>query len=282
MSEKMFKIGTEALSKDVSYFAIGFAHLTRTGNVEDAVSAGSGTLVTIDSLHGVLTAAHVADALPKQGNVGIILSAESPAQHQKHVVNMDHVEPPVLFKGDQFGALGPDLAFLRLPDDALGWLKAKNSFYSLSKRRDDVLARKVPAKSHTDAIVGIIHELTEDVQSQQRDVRRKNFFAIFCPARPSAVRYLDTHDLLYMQLANEDEPAFKIPNSFEGTSGGSIWRFYVVEKDGKPEVIDQRLIAVPFYQSFAADGKREITCHGSNSIYGALVDRVRERWPNAE
>lgn len=94
------------------------------------------------------------------------------------------------------------------------------------------------------------------------------------------MRYLDTHDLLYVQLATEHEPAFKIPNSFEGTSGGGVWRFYVTEKEGKPEVVDRRLIAVPFHQSFTADGKREITCHGSKSIYGTLVDQVEARWPN--
>lgn len=76
------------------------------------------------------------------------------------------------------------------------------------------------------------------------------------------------------------EPAFKLPNSFEGTSGGAVWRFYVTEKNGKPELVERRLIAVPFHQSFTADGKREIACDGSTSIYGSLVDLVTARWPN--
>jgi len=72
------------------------------------------------------------------------------------------------------------------------------------------------------------------------------------------VRYLKTHDLLYVKLATEHEPTFKIPSSFEGMSGGALWRFYVVEKDGGQEVIDSRLIGVPFHQSSAVHGKREI------------------------
>lgn len=279
MLQKKFLISAEQISKDVSYFTIGFARLSSTDNVEDAESAGSGTLVTVGSLHGILTAAHVIDALPKTGNVGIILSANNPAQFQKQVINMGHAEPPVLMKGERFGAIGPDLGFLRLTDEALGWLKAKNSFYSLSKRRDDVLSNKHPSPSHTDSITGIIHEMTKEGPGDKPGTRRVIFTAIFCPVRPSAVRYLNSHDLIYFQLANEHEPAFQVPKSFEGTSGGAVWRFYVTEKDSKVEVVDRRLIAVPFHQSLTAEEKREITCHGTKDIYGALVDNIVARWP---
>jgi hypothetical protein len=216
----------------------------------------------------------------KHENVGIIRNVESPAQYDKMVIDMDHTEPPAVIKAAEFGPLGPDLEFLRLTGETLAWLKAKNSFYNLSKRRDAVLSGKEPAGARADCITGIIHELTEEVPSGRRGVRRIDFRNIFCPMRPSAVRYLDTHDLLYVQMDTGHEPTFKIPSSFEGMSGGALWRFYVTEKDGKQEVIDRRLIAVPFYQSFAADGKREITCHWSKSIYGSLIDEIRARRPN--
>jgi hypothetical protein len=276
----MQKICIESLSKYSSNFTIGFARVAEGDKGEDAESAGSGTLVVVGSLHGVLTAAHVVEALPQHGDVGIILNVESPAQYQRQVTNMDHTEPPVVIKADEFGPLGPDLAFLRIPDETLGWLKAKNSFYNLSKRRDAVLSGERPSKSYVDCITGIIHELTEEVPSGRPRVRWIDFYNIFGPVRPSAVRYLRTHDLLYVQLATEHEPTFKIPSSFEGTSGGAIWRFYVTEKEGKHDVIDRRLIAVPFHQSAAVDGKREITCHWSKSIYGSLIDEIQARWPN--
>lgn len=94
--QQKFCISTEALSQYASYHTIGFAHLTEKGNVEDAGSAGSGTLVTVGSLHGVLTAAHVVETLPEHGNVGIILNIENPAQYLKLVINMDRTEPPVV------------------------------------------------------------------------------------------------------------------------------------------------------------------------------------------
>jgi hypothetical protein len=274
------KIKAEALDRYARYFTIGFARLLQTDSGESAESAGSGTLVTVGSLHGVLTAAHVHAALPKHGNVGIILNAENPEQYSKLAINMDHIEP-IIIKGEEFGPLGPDLAFLRLTDcEALGWLKAKNLFYSLSQRRDSILSGDRPTKTYTDSITGTIHELTKEEPRERRNVRRITFRNIFCPVRPSAVRYLNTHDLLYVQLATEHEPTFKVPNSFEGTSGGSVWRFYVIENDGKLEIVESRLIAVPFHQSLTPDGKREITCHGSRSIYGSLVDQIRARWPD--
>jgi hypothetical protein len=45
MPQRKFLLSTEQISKDISYFTIGFATLNVNGNVEDAVSAGSGTLV---------------------------------------------------------------------------------------------------------------------------------------------------------------------------------------------------------------------------------------------
>jgi hypothetical protein len=252
------KIKAEALDRYARYFTIGFARLLQTSSGESAESAGSGTLVTVDSLYGVLTAAHVLEALPKYGNVGIILNAENLGQYSKLVINMDHTEP-VIIKGEEFGPLGPDLAFLRLTDgEALGWLKAKNLFYSLSQRRDSVLSGHRPTKTYSDNITGTIHELTTEEPRERRNVRRITFRNIFCPVRPSAVRFLNTHDLLYVQLATEHEPAFKIPNSFEGTSGGSVWRFFVTEKDGNPEIVESRLIAVPFHQSLTEMGRERL------------------------
>jgi hypothetical protein len=195
MSLERVLVSTAQTSKATSYYTIGFARLSTTDNVEDAISAGSGTLVTVGSLHGILTAAHVLDALPKLGKVGLILSADNPVQFGKQAITMEHTEAPVIIRGKAFGPNGPDLAFLKLTDEALGWLKAKNSFYSLSKRRDDVLAGKHPTPSHTDTIVGVIHELTKPLPGQESGVRRVLFFTIFCGVRMSAVKYFKDHKL---------------------------------------------------------------------------------------
>src|ERR1700681_575904 len=55
----------------------------------------------------------------------------------------------------------PSLGFLRLPEKYLGWLRAINSFYNLTKSRDEYLANSTPGPDSVDAIVGMIHERTK-------------------------------------------------------------------------------------------------------------------------
>jgi hypothetical protein len=50
------------------------------------------TLVTVGSLHGILTAAHVTETLPKDGNVGLILCFEDREHYQRLIINMGHTE----------------------------------------------------------------------------------------------------------------------------------------------------------------------------------------------
>jgi hypothetical protein len=64
--------------------------------------------------------------------------------------------------------------------------------------------------------------------------------------------------------------ALRYPANYE--LGGAVWRFYVAEKNGTVDVVDRRLIAVPFYESLSSNGKREITCHGPKGIYGSFID----------
>jgi hypothetical protein len=139
MLQRKFLLSTEQISKDISYFTIGFATLSVQGNVEDAVCAASGTLVTVGSLHGILTAAHVLGNLPTKGQVGLVTHADDPTRFQKQVIMMEHTDS-VVMRGKAFDQKGPDLGFLRLPQQSIGWIAAKNSFYNLRKHRDDVLA----------------------------------------------------------------------------------------------------------------------------------------------
>jgi len=275
MFQKRFLLSTEQISDDVSCFTIGFARLITHGKVEDAISAGSGTLVTIGKVHGVLTTAHVVDALPKSGPVGIIMHADDASRFDKQRIAMEYAVP-VAIQADTFTSKGPDLAFLRLPPDSVGWIAAKGSFYNLRKYRDDVLNNREPTQSYVHSLTGVIHEFTQDAPGDSATTRRKIFTAIFCGARLAALRYFDTYQLHYFELTND--PGFSLPQSFEGTSGASSWRFYVAEKDNAVTVVERRLVGVPFYQSLDPDGKKIITCHAARDIYGALVDAVAAKW----
>ena len=63
MAERIVKIPTADISREISNYTIGLAILIVHDRVEDASLCGTGTLVSVGKVHGLLTAAHVLDAL---------------------------------------------------------------------------------------------------------------------------------------------------------------------------------------------------------------------------
>jgi hypothetical protein len=96
-----------------------------------------------------------------------------------------------------------------------------------------------------------------------------------------AVKYFADHSLTFFEIHAQYPMSapFRIPKSYEGMSGGAVWRFYVMEKGQEIEVVGSRLIGVPFFQILAQDGKGQIVCHAAKDVYGRLIDALRIRWP---
>jgi hypothetical protein len=274
-------IPTAEIARDVSNFMIGFGIINVRNNVEHVVSAGSGTLVTVGSIHGILTAGHVLkkdpqdtkDARPDNGDVAIILHFETPEQFRRITLGMERTQKLVI--RENRWPNGSDLGFLRLSENDAAMLGAISSFYNVTKHRDDVLANRLPSPDSTDAIVGIIHERTTVLPA--RKTQPTSFESIFCLGKSSAIRFVDGYDLFDFEVTNTTD--FPLPSSFEGASGGALWRFYLAMKNDAPSVVERRLMGVPFHQSQAGDGKTAITCHGPKSIYAALVAAINKEWP---
>ena len=178
MSERTIQIPTRQISKEISDFTIGLAKLTIHDRSEEALCAGTATLVNVGQVDGLLTAAHVLDVLPKKGEVGIILYRDGALQ--KHVIEIENTEEPIIIRGAEFGPSGPDLGFMRLPQKNVGWLRAIGSFYNLAKRRDYVLNNEIPAPNSVDAAIGMIDEFTKEIPVAEPLRRAKAFSAIFC------------------------------------------------------------------------------------------------------
>lgn len=274
MPERTVQLSTAQTSAAVANFTIGLVKLVKKGNVEDAICAGSGTLSNVGDLYGFLTAAHVLEALPVHGDVGIVLYRER--TFQKQVIKMENTERLVI-RAAEFGPDGPDLGFLRIPNENLGWLKATSSFYNLSKRRDEFLAGETPASNHVDAVIGLIEELTQEARVPNPERRAKVFSALFCNGEIRERKTIQGYDLFnFLPTAYSD---FKLPASFEGMSGGALWRVYFDMKDDKPIIVGQRLYGIPFYQLSENDGIISIICHGPDGIYKVLTEKIKERWP---
>lgn len=263
-------------ARDLSAFAIGFAKLTIHDGIEDAIAAGSGTLVKIGSVAGILTAAHVLDYLPDQGQVGLLLFPGNARRLQKQTVDMASADK-VIIAGQAYGHSGPDLGFLRLPQMNIDNLHATNSFYNLSHRRA-TFADGQPGSAYVDAILGVVGEWTKDAPPARPSTRLKNFELLFCGGMVSAKWQIGEFDLC--TFAPSFEEGIKPPKSYGGVSGGGLWRIYF-EPDGSNTVHERRLVGVAFYEFPDTDGTLRINCHGPRSIYDRLIHAFREKWPGA-
>ncbi len=269
MEEAANVVGTRDISRVVSDYTIGFVRLD---NNLDVRALGSGSLVTIGPIHGVLTAAHVADALPEGGNFKIFIANESQADFRKRLIEIEHADL-VKIRGKSYGPLGPDLAFIRLSENSVAKLSATNSFFNLLKRQNDVLAEKIPTERYVDALVGIVDEFTKDFSTPAKPLQ-KEFGGIFYGGEADFIAKSDRgFDLIEFKVAKDaDVPR---PSSFGGVSGGGLWRFYFDEKNS---VVERRLIGVPFFEKLVG-ASQVVVCDGPNSIYKALIDSVLAKWP---
>jgi hypothetical protein len=275
MTEQTVKIPTSDISREIANFTIGLVKLTVHSNVEDASLSGTGTLVNVGNVYGMLTAAHVLDVLPNKGEVGVILFQDR--RLQKHVIEMEHAVA-LSIRGQQFDANGPDLGFLRLPPKNVGWLSAIGSFYNLKKHRDEALANENPAPNYVEAVIGMIEKLTKEVPVDRPLRQAKAFSAIFCNGTAQNNRDQNGFDLV--DVAVTAYPDFPLPESFEGMSGGALWRIFFTEQDNSAAIVSKRLVGVPFYESTGADARTIITCHGARGIYTTLLDKISAQWPD--
>jgi hypothetical protein len=145
-------------------------------------------------------------------------------------------------------------------------------FYNLSTRATEVLSNQPPSPDFMDVTVGIVHERTAVFPAGGK-TQVTQFEAFFCAGKSIAQRDGNNgHDLIDFEVTRR--PDFTLPSSFEGTSGGSLWRFYLAMENSEPWVIEKRLVGVPFYQTHSQDGNRLLICQGPRSIYDKLAAEV--------
>lgn len=265
----------EKLSPEIANFSVGFVTISVHKGIQDAVPAGSGTLVTVGPTGGILTAAHVLRHLPNEGQIGLVRYPRVARHAQRATIDMGVADK--LMIGTDDSPTGPDLGFLRLPPTVVGDLQSRNVFFNLDRRREEVLSGPKRGGPYFDGISGMIAEWTEDLPDE-RSLRVKGFRALYGVGLVE--REYENNGFDLYEFETQYGPGSVSPRSYGGMSGGGLWRVYCVKDDDhKLSVVEKRLIGVAFYESGLSDGKNIVTCHGPKSVYGALMDAIYERWP---
>jgi hypothetical protein len=242
----------------------------------DGEVSGSGTLVTIDGVRGILTAGHVVrnwhDSQPKNQHskhLGIVPDRRASALIEEPLAHFDSfvTEPR------DSETFGPDLAFVRIPSPSgfLRTLLAKKSFCDLTgpgvTNRMVFITRTSPMAS-----CGVVAEKTE--RSNGRITINQY---VLLGTEPQLFER-DGYDYVDLRSRRSLEP--KTPNSFGGVSGSGLWRFSLArlsESEIKP--FDFQLAGVAFYQLLDTDdGIVTVRFHGPRSIYEQLLPKVRTRF----
>jgi hypothetical protein len=225
-----------------------------------------------------ITASHVLDALPDSGSVGLVRFRNRPDDFQQTTVDMALAQKIAIGKAP-FGSLGPDLGFLRLPEDLSSGVAATNVFFNAQTREREMLENAASGPYFDalvgiifDALVGIIAEMSWIAEPLRPNTLRKCIEARVLLGNVARAYEGDSGlDLLDFEILSDENA--RPPASYEGVSGGALWR--VKLGADLRSVVDMRVVGVAFYQTPSVGGHRLITCHGPRSIYNTLLGKIR-------
>jgi len=230
---------------------------------------GSGTLVLIDGIPGILTAQHVAQLLDEPCQLGLILTE----REHRFTIDCQYLKIIEIPASDIPGQ-GPDLAFIGLPKEKVSDIKVYKSFYNLSTDREMSLTRPPALDRGVWFVCGIPDERTIMEQPGESFDIALSFFG-FCGAGGANRQFvLKGYD--YIEVDVEYISSVNIPTNFGGVSGGGLWQVTVKEsREGQLEPVQYFFCGIPFYQSELRDNKRFLRCHGRESIYRIAFDHVK-------
>jgi len=241
---------------------------------EEGVHIGSGTLVKIGEVYGVLTAQHVVAELKGDYLLGLTAAREGETHSfkaQKSSIGVIEIASPV---SEEYG---PDLGFIVLSDwDDVSTIKASRLFYDLSHDSDEWSADPPPLDSGIWFACGAHGERFERI-FPEAGFDKVVSFQDFCGAGGINRSYKkEGFDYLEMDIEFSEERG--MPHSFGGMSGGGLWQV-TISRSPEGILAPSRFFfsGLIFYQGVTGDGVRFLRCHGRQSVYEYAVEAVSEK-----
>ena len=230
---------------------------------------GSGTLVELEGVYYILTAAHVWHEVRGADQIGLALTDHQSA----FMIPRESITAKELW-GGILSEWGPDMALLRLPPPVIPTISAHKSFLNLALQKESLPAYPPTIENGLWAVTGMVGEFTEvhnhlETHTLESHIHGEAFF--------SAVQQRHEHNGYdYFDLgANLQLPG--VPSSFGGVSGGGLWNVKLSMSKSTNEISwDGRRYfrGVAYWQSNVSTDRRIIRCHGPNGIY----EKAWELW----
>lgn len=232
----------------------------------------AGSLSSIGETKGIITARHAWEEMIKHKYLFIMLGKKP---HVIGVELLDAFVPPdrvkIYAKIAGIDTDIPDIALIKLPSPSITHIEAVSKvFYSIDKRVDDgELNDFLTNPIGYYALFGAPFEWV--------DFDGKTVPSFIYNTYISEYIKIEDWDYQIMGLNLDENP--NLPKSFEGVSGGGIWKIkFMVSEDQSTYFIqdlfnDVALCGVNFYQT--APKGRQIIGHGPFSIYNCLYVLAR-------
>lgn len=259
----------QILSKLAKYTVGILRQIQNDKGQRQLVSCGSGVLVEVGGIKGIITAAHAIRKL-KTSPVGALFT----------ITDEKGKAPPLEFLiseleevhiGDDEHPDGPDVGFFRVPYKIGETLISRNLFYNFDVRLK-YSASPDDTPLDMEVLCGIVAEKSE-LKAITDTSRIDTHTMVLAYGTSSNFREgREGFDLFDFEIAHNDEVTR--PKSYAGLSGSALWKF-----GGVDAAKDRLVFGIAFYQGAAdAQGARVITCHGPKGIYNRLSDRIRDRF----
>jgi hypothetical protein len=179
---------------------------------------------------------------------------------------------------------GPDLAFIRLPENTpfLSELKHRKTFWDLTRDTDRRRDRALDQAGFL-AFVGYPREWMIDEPREDGYLGIRGLCGVaFMTGQKDYVEQSNGFDFYDVGVDRSHAPS--APKSFGGVSGGGLWRFFVSKAEGEPNEriqLDTYCLAGLVY--FEIDITSEFPAvrgHGPRSLYNTFLTQVRT-WLNS-
>jgi hypothetical protein len=240
---------------------------------------GSGTLISWGDEFGVLTAEHVTNnpysrdlRCDFSGNsrqvLGLVIIA-GPHPLTFEVRCLKHLSLGKRVSDEA----GPDAAVIVLPKSPqLSTIKAKKSFWSLTDSTDFKMHAALPQAG---AVVMGGHPQEEREPLSRLDPHSG------APAAFAAITvqtgYFEKDGFDYVEVQSGPGRESKPLGTYEGMSGGGLWRVRVHRKsqdDAGKLFFSLFLLGINFWQSAERNGSRTLRAHGPKTIYTCLLPKL--------
>ena len=217
----------EASMRIIANYTVGFLRIESGGQGKNLVLLGSGTLITVNGIHVILTAHHVVEVLPSTGELGLVYS-----ERLSHgMIATDGLRYIRIARGT-VDSEGPDLGAIILSPPIASSLEALKSFHNLDRNRTMLLTDPPAIADGMWVVQGFIAERTKEELNFEHRVKTVRFFEL---SSSGSVKPYTIGDYDYFELPIKYSTHGSLPKSYGGTSGGGLWQVRLVRKGSNGE-----------------------------------------------